>query len=187
MPQYSTYNVLGASIEEDEISSGGVSAMRLVATETVSTATDQVDFTGLDIDATGHYILYYKIVNDEASNSSAINLCVNDDTTTTNYSSQALSAIGGTAGASSDNNARISQIDAGLENSGKVDICLTSDDYLFALERGSHNHPAATGLVFHLVQSDSTHSNITKINIVSDQSSGIGVGSVLELYKVVNT
>ena len=154
----------------------------IVADITVSADCDYVDFTGLDGDSAGAYILYMTIVNPTAANE-AIDCYANGDYTAADYYSQLLSAYNTTVAASRYNDPRISTVDTSERAFIKVTAMRGASNYFRFISEANRYTGSAQQLSLFDGSSTGTITNITSLRIAA-ATGGIGVGSRLILTKV---
>lgn len=189
MVEISNGSVLGSSIEAGEITDGAVTSskvgagfMTLVETKTVTSATQSHTFSSLDSDTDDTYILIYNIVNDNAS-TSTLSLYLNGDETDANYDSERMHLSGSTLSAGRNNN---SQMGESATNNiamgwGKI---WRADSYGVMHLESSRDRAGSVVLLNYRNTTASTISNITSITVKSNQTTGLGVDTVLSLYKI---
>jgi hypothetical protein len=179
MPKFSAYNSLGTTIEESELN---VDVKMLVGEKVITSASQQEDFTSLDIDTHGVYVLEMALVNDSGG---AIDyyLCVNDDVTATNYYSQSGYDENASTGAVRANTPSIYNLGNNDRGYCHAKIMLV-EDYMHAISICNGETGANVVMRHQAVQKVATVTNITKINIRASAANGIGVGSVLRLFKL---
>jgi len=153
-----------------------------VARVDVTSDVTQVDFTGLDGDSDGLYILVFYIKNSTA-NDATCGFRFNDDTGT-NYNWQEIHGAGTSTYANSGSgvdNIKMAHLNAGKENFGVYWIYPKTGQMRYLT-----GHFADTGnRAWHMVGWwTNTADNITKISIVASATGAISAGSWFILYKL---
>jgi hypothetical protein len=158
-----------------------------IASEIVSgAAVTSIQFTGLDLDTDGHYLIRLFFTNATGSDS-AVYLEVNGDTTLTNYYNQALQAAA--AGASA---ARINSPQVGFMKGAAGKECIM-DLHLYKKASinpycnvvGTYTDGGASTII--LLNKSWVHNNttnVTSIELVGSVASSIAIGSHVTVYKV---
>jgi hypothetical protein len=161
-----------------------------VADITVGSNTTQVDIPSLSIDKDSEYLLVSDSLNTTATNAN-LSLCVNDNTTVTNYYTQRIAGFGSTT-------------DAGRENNGTYLFLPRNNLSPTPTHNLNYTHIKLSNIGSHTWQSygiargtsaielynwfgSSTAENITsitKLNIVASVTNAIGSGSRFTLYKL---
>ena len=156
---------------------------QLISDVTVSTATTQVDFTGLNIDKTSEYRLVADYVNGHSSGS-AIYLYTNDNITGSNYYRQHLNASSSTIFVARYIDPEIVFAELSSKSIGMIDIKLTNSNYFTYQSSTSRQYGGSSiQLLKQYGTSTFTLSSITKLAIKSSATNGIGVGSRFQLIK----
>jgi len=152
----------------------------LVSDITVSTATTQVDFTGLNITKDDDYVLV--ATQDDGPINSTLSLYVNGNTSASNYYEQVLSANGTSVSGARYNTAWLT-LSGGL-NAFITNIKLSNNGYVVFTSNSIDEVGSSSMRFFNACcTSIFTVSAITALNIVSDLSNGIYTGSRFQLYK----
>lgn len=155
-----------------------------VADIIVSSATTQVDITGLSIDKDSEYMLVSDVVNASGSNST-YSLMPNDNVTQTNYYQQSLKADNTTVSASRVNNNRIMEVINGRSSLTNTSIKLTNNGYYVTQSNEVRDYGLSSVLLNKFYDTSIfTLTSITKLSIVSSVTNGIGSGSRFTLYKM---
>lgn len=193
MPTFSSYNALGTTIETGELSDGsvtavkladGVASMSLVSTQTVSgSAVQQVDFSSLDSDTDGKYILYGSI-NATSGASGRVYIFLNADETITNYYYQGLTANSTTVAGDRQNFPAIGNVAPNDVHYFELTFEQIASEH--GMWRGTYKDkgPSDLGVGVVIGQTSGTLTNITKISIQTASGTYIDVGSTFSLYKV---
>jgi len=153
-------------------------------TETIGTAVQVVDFTGLDIEDDGTYILALTLLN---SNGGAINysMSINADYTATNYHNQyILGNAGGVSSARTNTNHIETGIGNGSYHTYLITITKVAGSVTSAIIQNRGGDSATTLTAYYRVWNTTSTTNLTSIRIASDGADGIGVSSRLCLYKM---
>lgn len=163
------------------VSTGRLSMAGPIKSITVETATDTINLAGLDFDADGEYDIVLSIVDDDTGGS-AYSIYAGDptvDATATNYDttrvndgtavSGASDAIFGTTGAT------------GQVVSGRLRVNQDPNGRFIVIgETAQRTTPQSNQLA---VRSVNTFDNISVIQISASNSSGIGAGSYIRIYR----
>ena len=156
-------------------------ALSLVETITLTEAGTTFDFTGLDINTDGKYMILFEIQNNTASDA-LLYLYVNNDTTTTNYYSQYFRANNASLGSGRANNAQIAFYYASKEAFGEIKISLTPNNYVHAIMHQLDNRGSAISKFDIVLTKVATVANITQLTFVGTQV--LAIGSKVSLYKI---
>lgn len=156
-------------------------AMELVETITLGAAGTTFDFTGLDINSDGQYLLKLSLENNTAVGG-GIKIYTNNDTTDTNYYGQRLMGTETTVATSNFNSSPIGQIDASAILSEDIDIIRTISGYFVA--KGFYFSGGTTTMRFGFrgVKKTATVANITQLTLVSLVE--LKIGSKVSLFKL---
>ena len=154
----------------------------LLYEQDVTTATTQIDITGLSITKDDGLRLVYTVVG-----GGDIGVYPNDLTTDTNYYSQYLYGGGSTIGAGRFN--RNVTIQAGsIKTSGFADIKISNNNRFVAQTQFVYNIGSGSSAMLHLnfnIVGTETVNTITKLSLKPENAPNqIGVGSKIALYKV---
>lgn len=152
---------------------------------TTTSDTTQVDITGLNLDETNELLLVSDIQNGTASNAN-IELFFNNDTASTNYYKQELSADSTTISAGRTNDAILTRLDA--TNGDTVcytNVKLTNSGYPMA-QGNSIREVGTSGvnLLKDYLTKTGTVTSITQLNLKASVTNAIGTGSRFKLYKL---
>lgn len=155
--------------------SGGGGALELISSVVIGTAVSSYNFTGLDGDADGHYILRYTILTPADTSSRSWTVRPNGLPNSSDFDSDnglnrwRLANIGGAAS---------------FHISGEIRISAATGVYRFfeALQKGHHATYGYSSEQLSGVWKDST-TNITSLEIESNNL-GLEVGTKLDLYKL---
>ena len=144
---------------------------------------DYVDFTSLDINTHGCYIILAHLTNPTASNS-AYYVYVENDYTATNYYSQYTAGNGTTVGAGRLNSSEIGHLLAG--SSGTIVLFIMRDPQGYPRFHSFSNQYGATAVqnVYYAGTKTATVTNITSIRIHAGVAGAIGAGSRLMLFRL---
>ena len=142
----------------------------------VTTTCQQVTITELDFN------LYKRIeiqgfITNPSANVSTINLCCNGDTTFSNYYSEKLYASDTTIEAGRSNDAYISKIPTGKQAYFKTTCGYSPDNIFRCLSRDNIDNPSSIALHINAISGSNEITNITQLDLISDQADGIGEGS----------
>ncbi|MHB8171205.1 MAG: hypothetical protein ACYDG6_06650 [Thermincolia bacterium] len=163
--------------------SGSYNHGRLVGQITVSgSAVTSVQFTGLDGNAHGGYVLVAEAKAIGGSGASVLNLFINGDNTATNYRSQELWASGASLGAVRHESPRFLALEANDGVVAVVDINRTPTHW-YCLSATKKTDPQGLPEIRNYSISRWTAANITQLNIVSTLAGGIDLGSKFSLYR----
>lgn len=155
-----------------------------VADITISTATTQVDITGLDIDKESEYMLVAtRVVGATLVDNGDLTLFVNDNTTHTNYYYQQLAAVNTDLSAERTNKNRWLRGNLG-SHFNITKIKLTNNGYFVSQEDEITNLSSSISLIKRYMNSTFTLTSITKLSIIAQEANGIGIGSRFQLYKL---
>jgi hypothetical protein len=160
-------------------------AAEKVADITVTSNTTQVDITGLNIEKDSEYLLVSNGVNATGSNNNLL-MTPNNQTTITNYFTQSIAGFGSSSGASRRNEPRFMFMSGNQRGLTHTHIKLSNIE-AYTFQSYGINQVGQSTIVLDNNFSSSTAENITSINqlnIISDQTNGIGSGSRFELYKL---
>ena len=166
-----------------------ISTYELLYEQDVTTATTQIDITGLSIGKDDGLRLVYtnKIPSQTFT---TFSIYPNDLTTTTNYWHQTLdggASGGGAAGRFNSNVYSYSRLNG--NNTGYADIKVSNNDRFVVQSYSSYNGTGSSSseslgqFNFNLVGTQ-TVSSITKLSLVASISNGFAVGAKVALYKV---
>lgn len=172
----STKGLNGANVLTDQNYQYG----KLVGEIVVSSPTTSVNFTGLDGNAHGGYVLVAEAVSGTAS-ATTYQADINGDTTTANYTGEALTASGTTVTGAVSSSRDLTYTPASL---GAISLAvahvslINGYPYFNISEYRSDNVVGIRGL-----KKSSTVTNITSIGITANVTNGIGAGSKFRLYR----
>jgi len=155
----------------------------IISEITISSNCDYVDFTGLDSDIDGGYILESAIVNNSGA-TCYYSLYVNGDTTAGNYSYQRLYADGTTIGAGRANASYIAITVAGDYINVFTDIKVING--LFRYISTASEQSTAPGVCGEMLwgRKASTITKITSLRVSASATNGIGAGSKFILKRI---
>jgi len=157
----------------------------LQADVTVSSATSQVDITGLSIGKDDELLLVLNIVNG-TSGTSGYALYVNENNTATNYYNQYISASNTSVSASLQNNGQFCTV-VGISEQllAMINIKITDSGYVACQSKGTSGLVTTSGVFFMDTNTISTFtvSSITQFSIVGGTNQ-IGAGTRFQLYRI---
>lgn len=156
----------------------------LVSEQIISTAVTSLTFSSLDSDTDAFYFLE---LSKDPSVACSWNLHVNGNTTVTNYYTQSLFANGTTVSGARLNNSNVIFSGTGGGGSYAQVYCTVLDNAYFAFTSVHGRNAGGTSPELQNFGGGSnfTLTNITSLTLTADASNGIGVGSVIRLYKGV--
>ena len=168
---------------------GGSGALALIETQTITSAVQDVTFSGLDGDTDGVYFLLYEIVNSNGSQTAYTiepNGGTSGLTSATNFwNSGGAGVVGSSSWAIGINDSNPSLTTGSLTiNAGSTihSVGRLRTYHGQAFSNAGLSATASGGNNFAGIWND-TSTNITSLVIHADHSSGIGDGSRLSLYK----
>jgi hypothetical protein len=157
-----------------------------VADITTTANATQVDISSLSIGKDSEYLLVSDVAF--ANNTHQLNVCVNDNTTLTNYYTQLIVGNGSTAAAVRNNSARIQEGGTNQNSIGYAYIKLSEIGAFTAQSYSMRDYGGSTSLEAQNWFVSSTAENITsitKLNLLSGAfANTIGSGSRFILYKL---
>lgn len=155
-----------------------------VADITISTATTNVDISGLSIDKESEYMLVSEIVN-SAGSASDYNLFANANYTATNYYSQSVLADSTTVSGARTNNTRFCFNSSAQRSIAYIPIKLTNNGY-FVAKSDVARHFGGSGMRLEkrYLTSTFTATSLTAFRISASVTNAIGIGSRFQLYKM---
>ena len=142
----------------------------------IYTTCASVAITGLDFN-TYKKIQVYGLIYNPSANNETISLCVNGDTTVTNYYCESAYANGTTISGNRFNDARCCEIDAGKCAFFNAIVGYDYNNVFRAITKHGRNDPTNIKLNTYVIAGSSNVTNITELDLVSDQSDSIGAGS----------
>lgn len=165
---------LGSSVELSEITP---TIMAQKATTTLTSDTQTVDITGLDINTDGVYIVEAQILNGDGANTSAISIQVEGDTTAANYRVQRLQVNNATLAAARANNSNIQNLAAGKDCNLRITVHRDTAGLIRII--GHSCLDDGVGLQFWewAVTTEAAKTNLTQLTFTSDRATGMGSGS----------
>jgi hypothetical protein len=161
----------------------GGDVYELIADVNVTTATQQIDFTGLNITKDDELRLVWTFEN-SPSTSYNFFLYVNNNNTSTNYWRQVLYGDGSTIGAFPVQNSVFSGTGINGFSSGFTDIKVSNNDRMVGQSYLIYNGGSSIGNYNINFVSLFTVSSITQLSVRALEGVGILAGSRLQLYKV---
>jgi len=156
---------------------------KVITDLTVETNSDYVEWTNLDINLHGVYIIFVTIKNPQTGTMN-LNILFNNDTKLSNYYSQLLYGSRTSVGASRENSPRIATLPAGYTVSGFILVILDVDGYGRALGLWNYYSVSSLGIHIYAVARAVADTNITSIRLQSSSSGGLGSGSRFILCEV---
>ena len=150
---------------------------------TVDSDCDYVEWTGLDINRDGAYIILADIKNPTESGASC-HIYINGNMTDTNYYNQYIEANGTSIIGGRGNNPGGPYVPAGSECFAVIWVMRDPTGHARTLRLMSWNTPDAVRLTVGTDVTVFTVSNITSIRIQTTQAGGIGAGSRFILCRV---
>lgn len=159
-----------------------ISGWQVVTEVIVSSNSDYIDLTSLDVNTDKFYLLFLSILNN-ATSLAEYSAYVQADYTATNYYRQYLRADNATISAGRTNNAGCF---AAAVSKSVLGIAIITRDIagIFRLYNLTTRNDAASMLIDNFVVAKvATVTNITSLRIQSTVANGIGVGSLLILCK----
>ena len=157
---------------------------QLLADITVSSATTQVDITGLNIGKDEEIVLVVDFVNASGSTSNLYGY-VNDNVTDTNYYTQVLQATGTTVASVRNPQPAIMNNSASSRSLAIIKIKLTNNGYFVFQTSNNRDYGGSAIQVYEYYGTSTfTLTSITKLSIIASIANSIGIGSRFQLYKV---
>jgi len=175
----------GSSIDPGELSFSNLVRVEQIAV--TGSAVTSVNFTGLNSDTDGIYLLIYKWIR-AAGGASDLSCYANADTTATNYYFQYLSASHNVVSAARGN---VSVMGGSLTTKDSLGYAWISavDGQFQVISQGVYDQ-AATVIMRHYMMSKtsllSTPAYIDELTFTGGVASSIEVGSTFDLYKLGN-
>jgi hypothetical protein len=159
--------------------------MQLVETKTLTSAGTTFDFTGLDINSDGYYMIFWNVDNAVAA-TNELKIYVNNDTNNAHYYRQYLTASNAVVGAGRGNESVFAKCLTNERISGHLAVFLDTDDYARIIAKGTEGTGA--GIVLHdeVVCSSVTFANITQLTIVG-KGGNLSIGSTISIYKITRS
>ena len=171
----------------DLIFQSGEPEYELIADINVTTNTTQIDFDNLNITKDDELRLVYTFTQN-VSGFEVYRLFVNNNTTNTNYWNQQLEASGSLLKASRENANLLTFAETNIKTSGFADIKVSNNDRFVAQNHFTYRIGSNANTIqqrnYNLVSTFAV-SSITSLSLQTTNTNGIGVGSRLQLYKVV--
>lgn len=181
-------------LDEDDMSSDSATVLAtqqsikaytdsiLVSEQIITTAVTSLTFSSLDSDTDGYYFLE---LSKDNSISCDWNLHVNGDTTVTNYYSQSLYITGTSVSGVRSNNSNV--IFSGTSQTGSYStvFCNILDNarFVYTSYHGRNLGSTVPSLQNYSGNNTTAITNITSLTLTATSSNGIGIGSVIRLYK----
>lgn len=151
----------------------------LVAEIKVTSPTTSVNFTGLDANKHGGYVLVADMINGTGT-ASDYYLFFNGDTASSGYSDQFMAALGATLSGASGTNNRFVWCPANGYSSTIVNISLLTNGLAFYQ---ATNFRSDVTLQLFSGKKNATISNITSLTITAQTANAIGTNSLFRLYR----
>ena len=142
----------------------------------VSITCQSVAITGLDFNKYKKIQIYGSIYNPSA-NSSEVSLCCNGDTTITNYYRQTIYASDTTLAGDRNNDASCCAAEPGTCAFFNAIVGYDLNNIFRAISLHGRDDPSSIKLNFYVIAGSSNVTNITELDLISNQSDGIGAGS----------
>ena len=150
----------------------------LLADITVGTATTSVDITGLNIGKGDEVVLVSDVTT---TSEGALSVCINGNTTATNYYTQELKADSTGVYAAKYNNSWFNYITGAAKGFSRLNIKLTNSGYFIAQVHSLREYGgSAIKIEAMYVTSTFTSTAITQLTIQGN----IGIGSRFQLYRI---
>jgi len=169
-------------IKDDGVSQAKINFVPTVLLQKITVAdaaTDTIDFTDLDINTDGQYLLMLEI---EAATTTSLYCYINDDTTNTNYYTQQQTSSASTVSASQVNFPYLGETTA--SKPGRVEAYITIGmGYPVVSWKTARNTSAAPIFQNGVVGKTASVENITQLTIKGG-SACFPVGAVARLYKM---
>lgn len=166
---------------------GGGGALELVETKVVTVATTSLTFSGLDGNTDGAYKMVWSVKQNGVANPALFDLRPNGITANQETVRNEYSGLGEAFGTTTTLEAFRIKIDGGVSvgelllNAKLEATALKRMGTSFAASTNSSGDLEAQLNAFEWVE---TTTNITSLDLVCDLANGIGVGSVVSLYKI---
>lgn len=154
----------------------------LLTTLTTTALATTVEFTGLDINTHKKYIISIAYKNGTAS-AHGLLLYVNGQTVATEYYNQVLQADGSTVAASRNNNAQILAVDASDRSSFILNMEIAEGGFAFIFANGCRNVGSIMYSYSNAWSRTVAVTNITSLTLTAGVTDGIGVGTVIKIYR----
>jgi len=158
-------------------------AMVLIDTQTLTSTAQEFDFTSLDINTDGHYLMIVNLENSETA-TEQISLFCNGDETATNYYYQRVLINNTAIDSNRTNRSRaVTMVSNGVCCS-KINIWLDADGKMRTTS--SHVYSETSTIMGESLfgYHNSAQANITQLTLKHDDANGFAVGSSVSLYKV---
>ena len=170
------------------VAAGSGGDMERIAQVVVSgSAVTDIDFSSLDLDTDGIYVLKVTVVPG-ATGGQIVSMFYNADTTATNYMSQLLYGLSTTTGAIGANNAQIhfnnALPDTTNSYSFTAEISKASGAKPVAESRGMGIHTTGAPFVSTYAHRRDNTANVTDIKLRNAITNGFGIGTFARLYRM---
>ena len=162
--------------------SNSANVYALVQTQTLAAAATTITFSSLDYNSDGMYILM-GIVKNHAGLANTIKLYFNNDTTDGDYHTQEVSCDNAAISGQRLNLPRLAYINLS-EATFVCYIQKTPSGYIFATSFPNLEVAANIKFYFEKITMDATQANLTRLDITSNQASGMDIGTSMSLYKL---
>ena len=153
----------------------------LVSTKTGDGTSANLDWTGLDINTDGYYVMVGNLIcTGGAANGS---LFVNNDTTSTNYYTQTLSADGAVPSSNRGNNAITADVSNAWGNTLFIKI-YRCNGFAVSTNESKILDGSSIRIRLYYGTTASTVTNITRLTLNADSGRNWATGTSVSLYKV---
>jgi len=150
----------------------------------LSSDTNQITFTGLDINTHKIYVIYANMKNADTSNPLNSDIYINGDTTETNYYTEQIYASGSTVSAQNNNRSMFLDIPAGQTAICRVFMMRTIDDHVRMVMLSNRNEGTDLMIQYNAIFYTQTATNITQIDIKVRTGNNFASGSKIYLFGV---
>ena len=155
-----------------------------VAEINVSSNTTYVEFTGLSGSNGDIYVIFFNLIN-HTSTTAYLGICINGDTTSTNYYRSSLIVNNTSVSSLRSNDHRAIPIGSDDRKTFGISyISLNNNDYSY-LAHLVYGIPSEVRQFYTMVKYTSSVTSITSLKIQSNVTNGIGSGSKIRLYKMI--
>jgi hypothetical protein len=186
-----TFSVAALGVDTAQIKAGAVSyaklatdakpALRFVASTTLAAPATQIDFTSLDMNTDGRYVIISEIVAGAQLNGS---LFVNGDNTATHYDTEFLLMDGATLTGGRTYDANLFNVTAANTGFHRIEIYKVNG-YIFADCTGIYGSGATISKkISSMHKVDAAPANVTQLSLVASGANAFGTGTFIRLYKV---
>jgi len=156
----------------------------LLADITVSSATTNVDITGLNLVKGEEYVLVCDVYNPTATGT-PLSILINGNNTVTNYYTQYISANGTSVTSGRENNANLQYHDQSRRLCAIANLKITNNGYFVWQSNANRAYDLGSSSFYVPIYGTSTFTvtSITSIRLLVGVTNAIGVGSRFQLYK----